>query len=213
MSPSPAADAATVAPVTVPHKAATDPKPAPNPVVKQSVAAGGGGAGAGAKVAPKPAPVTTYVASTSSALSAGGQYSARVHFGQLGSLVETLGGQVTFNIPPSLLQQRAGDCALTVIVKGVSGSDAVVYAIGVGTGWQGAENAPDRSPATDGGVVHQQVIMPPAGQAPGASWSGSARVEVDGVPTTTSGYRLTRAQDASGLQVWNLNGTLVRCAA
>jgi hypothetical protein len=85
--------------------------------------------------------------------------------------------------------------------------------MGLGSGWRGAENAPDRSVAADGGVVHQQVIMPPAGQASGAGWSGSARVDVDGVPTTTGGYRLSLVQDASDLQVWNLNGTLVRCSA
>lgn len=210
-SPAPSAAAGTVAPLPVPQGAVTNPKPAPNPAAKQSAAAGEGGAGA--KVTPKPSAVTTYAPSASSALSTGGRYAARVHFGQLGSLVDTLGGQVSFNIAPSMLQQHAGECALTVIVKGVSGSDAVIYANDLGSGWWAAESAPDKSPSTDDGVVHQQVIMPPVGQEPGASWSGSARVDVDDVPTTTSVYRLTRMQDASGLQVWNLNGSLVRCTS
>jgi hypothetical protein len=174
---------------------------------------GTGPAGSGGGPTPRPpAPVPPAPADLSSAaLSAPAGLTARVYFGQLSSLVSNLSGTVTFADARSSVAAHPTECALTVVFRGVTGSQAVVYAQNLGSGWTGAELTPDSNVATDGGVVHQQVIVPPGSSAPGATWRGSAQLAVDGRNQLSGSYDLALSSVSGSRGTWRLAGTPVSC--
>ena len=105
---------------------------------------------------------------------------ARVYFGQLDSVISALSGQVSFNTAGSLQATNPGLCVGTVVFSQVTSSTGAVYAEGLGSGWTAAENAP--SPDTQGGNLHQQLVVPPPacrrasrGRDPRSSSRGTCR--------------------------------------
>jgi hypothetical protein len=153
--------------------------------------------------------------SASASLGVPGSLTARVYFGQLGSVVSGLSNRVTFNTPTSYRSAHPHQCVLTVVFSGVSGSQAAVYAQGLGSGWTGAESAPDQNVSTDSGVVHQQLVVPPGAASKGQAWNGSAFVRVDQDPNQdhhSSEYSLKLSSRSGSNATWKFAGTTVVCS-
>jgi hypothetical protein len=133
----------------------------------------------------------------------GGGLTATLYVGQLDPLLRRLDGSVTFHTSSGFRAQRPRLCVATVVIEGVSGTTAAVYAQGLGSGWGGAEDVPDQRVAADGGTVHQQLVTPPPAATAGASWTGSAALHVDGELVGESGeYRLTVEAVAGSVWQW-----------
>jgi hypothetical protein len=199
----PRATAAVTGPASVPPQAQLPQRPVPHaepgptaPVAGEGAALPGAPAGDAAGEPPAPAapppahdqPVTV----TSVPLAMGGGLTATLYVGQLDHLLRRLDRTVTFNTDGAFRAQRPRLCVATVVIEGVSGGQAAVYARGLGSGWGGAEDVPDLRVAADGGTVHQQLVIPPLAASAGTSWTGSAALHVDGELVAVSGeYRLT----------------------
>lgn len=139
---------------------------------------------------------------------------ATLYFGQLAQVVHMLDRRVTFAIDQGFLAEHSTLCVDTVVFDGVSGSSGVVFAQQLGSGWTGAENAPNTQvePPTD--TVHQQLIVPPASAMPGDIWTGSALLQQNGSTAAISGnYMLKLLSSSESLEQWEIrpNGNRVSC--
>ena len=133
---------------------------------------------------------------------------AQVYFGQLGSIIAALNGQVTFS-RAGLEAAPADLCTGTVVFSHLGAASGAVYAQGLGTGWTAAENAP--SPDAQNGHLHQQIVVPPAGVSAGDSWQGSANLIAGNLQVQSGRYSL-RLQGRNGTtQTWQLDGQTVTC--
>ncbi len=161
-------------------------------------------------------PPTTKVLQTASSASASldvsGPVTAKAYFGRLDAVTARLSSSVTFDVSPSFALAHPDVCVQTVVFRGVSGDSAAVYAMGLGSSWGGAENAPSQSVATDNGVIHQQLITPPSASAAGDSYVGSAMLRVDGDDTDSGSYALSLGERGATISVWTFAGTKVTCA-
>lgn len=127
-------------------------------------------------------------------LAIGSGLTATLYVGQLDQLLRRLDGTVTFNTSSSFRAERPRLCVMTVVIDGVSGNQAAVYARGLGSGWGGAEGVPDQRVAADDGTLHQQLVTPPPAAPAGQSWTGSAALHVDGeLVAVSAAYRLILA--------------------
>jgi hypothetical protein len=125
------------------------------------------------------------------------------------SVIGALSGSVTFNTSAALLSNPAA-CVDTVVFSQVTSSTGAVDALGLTPGWAGKEFAPSLS--TQGGNLHQQLITPPAGEAAGATWLGSAQLVVGTAITAKSGsYSLVLQASQGTSQTWQLDGQPVSC--
>ena len=157
-----------------------------------------------AQSAPRPQAYTSDSLSTGSS-----SITARVYFGQLGSVISALSGQVTFNTSASLSAAEPGLCVGTVVFSAVSEQTGAVYAQGLGSGWAAAENAP--GPETQDGHLHQQLVVPPGSASAGNVWQGSAKL-VSGNLTVFSGtYDLQLQSQNGSTQTWLVDGQTVTC--
>lgn len=138
---------------------------------------------------------------------------ATVYFGQLRSLTHALDDEITLKISPSYLAAHPAQCALTVVFRGVTGQEAVVYAQGLVGGFTAAEDAPSRPVSTDGGVVHQQTVVPPEGAGAGLTLAGSGLLVTDGHETKSGSYTLLLVRTSGSDRTWRLNGASVSCSA
>ena len=161
-------------------------------------------------------PPTTKVLQTASSASASldvsGPVTAKAYFGRLDAVTARLSSSVTFDVSPSFALAHPDVCVQTVVFRGVGGDSAAVYAMGLGSSWGGAENAPSQSVATDNGVIHQQLITPPSASAAGDSYVGSAMLRVDGDDTDSGSYALSLGERGAANSVWTFAGTKVACA-
>jgi hypothetical protein len=201
----PRATAAVTGPASVPPQAQPPARPVPHaepgptaPVAGEGAALPGPPPGdPPPEVPPPPEPAEPPareqpVTVTSMPLAMGGGLTATLYVGQLDHLLRRLDGTVTFNTDSAFRAQRPRLCVATVVIEGVSGGQAAVYARGLGSGWGGAEDVPDLRVAADRGTVHQQLVIPPPAAPAGTSWTGSAALHVDGELVGVSGeYRLT----------------------
>jgi hypothetical protein len=132
-----------------------------------------------------------------------------VYFGQLHSVISALSGRVTFNTPASLLADSPGLCVDTVVFSQVSEPTGVVSAEGLRSGWTAAEGAPGQD--TEGGNLHQQLVVPPGSASAGDSWQGDATL-TSGGPTVQSDTYSLRLQSQNGTtQTWLMDGQPVAC--
>jgi hypothetical protein len=207
----PTATAAATGPASVPPRARPPARPVPHAAPGPTAPAGGEGAalpGPPPAAPPPPDPAEQSareqpVTVTSVPLSMGGGLTATLYVGQLDPLLRRLDGSVTFHTGSGFRAQRPRLCVATVVIEGVSGTTAAVYAQGLGSGWGGAEDVPDQRVAADGGTVHQQLVTPPPAATAGASWTGSAALHVDGELVGESGeYRLTVEAVAGSVWQW-----------
>lgn len=134
---------------------------------------------------------------------------ARVYFGQLGSVISALSGQVTFNTSASLRAAKPGLCVGTVVFSGVSGQTGAVYAQRLGSGWTAAENAP--SLETQGGNLHQQLAVPPGSASAGNVWQGSAKLASGNLTVLSGTYNLQLQSQNGSAQTWLVDGQTVAC--
>ena len=167
-----------------------------------------------APVQPAPGPATTTQAPVTESyaqvdLSTGGQpWNAVAYFGKLSAIVNAVSGQVTFGSPTSAASDPSV-CAETVIFTQVGGSKAVAGAMGLGSGWLAAEPPP--SSTTLNGVVHQQLVVPPAGLADGTSFNAAATLSEPQVLKTTSTFSLSLQGSTGSVQTWLVAGQPVSC--
>jgi serine/threonine protein kinase len=136
---------------------------------------------------------------------------AQVYFGQLRSVISALSGQVTFNTAASLLATNPGRCVGTVVFSQVSEPTGAVYAEGLGSGWTAAENAP--SPATQGGHLHQQLVVPPSSASAGDAWQGSAQLISGNLKVLSGTYSLQLQAQNGSAQTWLVDGQIVTCSS
>ena len=134
---------------------------------------------------------------------------ASVYFGQLNSVISALSGQVSFNTSSSLLASNPDLCASTVVFSGVSSPTGAVYAEGLGSGWTAAESPPSQD--TQNGMLHQQLIVPPAGIPAGASWQGSAKLVAGSLAAQSGSFGLHLESQNGAAQTWLANGQTVTC--
>jgi serine/threonine protein kinase len=159
-----------------------------------------------AQSAPRPQTYTSGSLSTDSSA-----ITARVYFGQLGSVIASLSGQITFNTSASLRATEPGLCVGTVVFSSVSEQTGTVYAQGLGSGWTAAENAPGSE--TQDGHLHQQLVVPPGNASAGNAWQGSAKL-VSGNLTVSSGTYALQLQSQNGsTQTWLVDGQTVTCSS
>ena len=132
-----------------------------------------------------------------------------MYFGQLRSVISALSGQVTFNTAASLLATNPGLCVGTVVFSQVSGPTGAVYAEGLGSGWKAAEGVP--SPATQGGNLHQQLLVPPGSASAGGSWQGSAQLISGNLKVLSGTYGLQLQGENGSVQTWLVDDQTVTC--
>jgi len=136
---------------------------------------------------------------------------ARVYFGQLSSVIAALSGQVTFNTAASLPATRPGLCVETVIFSQVTSPTGAVFARGLGTGWAGAESVPSQD--TQGGYLHQQLVIPPVGVSTGGAWQPSASLSAGNLKIQAGTYSLVLQGENGSARTWLVNGEAVKCDA
>ncbi|GLY29502.1 hypothetical protein [Kineosporia sp. NBRC 101731] len=165
---------------------------------------------------PETAPGTSLAGTTvgwgSAGLAVGGGMAARAYFGRLDDLVSELDGTVSFRIVPGYLESFPERCALTVIFTGVHGKEASAYAMDLGDSWPAPELAPSSKVSTDHGVVHHQMVMPPASVKAGTSWTYWSLIDVDGQQTNTGPYSLNLVKRDGSRLTWSFGGQTITCS-
>lgn len=136
---------------------------------------------------------------------------ARVYFGQLSSVIAALSGQVTFNTAASLPATRPGLCVETVIFSQVTSPTGAVFARGLGTGWTGAESVPSQD--TQGGNLHQQLVIPPVAVSAGETLQPSASLSAGNLKIQAGTYSLALQGENGSARTWLVNGEAVKCNA
>jgi Protein kinase domain len=136
---------------------------------------------------------------------------ARVYFGQLSSVIAALSGQVTFNTAASLPATRPGLCVETVIFSQVTSPTGAVFARGLGTGWTGAESVPSQD--TQGGYLHQQLVIPPVAVSAGEAWQPSASLSAGNLKIQAGTSSLVLQGENGSARTWLVNGEAVKCDA
>lgn len=132
------------------------------------------------------------------ALSTGSSVTATAYFGQFSAVTSAVG--VTFNsgdVAPGL-------CVETVVFRQVANPTGAVYAEGLGAGWTGAEGVP--SQATQGGTLHQQLVVPPASLSVGTNFPASAELIAGGLQVNSSAVSLFMVKVSGATQTWLVNG-------
>lgn len=106
------------------------------------------------------------------------------------------------------VRDLGSQCVLYVVAPDAA-ADTVLYARGFEhEGWTDAGTGKP----TDGPIVHQEVISPPQGVKPGATWTGSVEVAFgDGRKPVSRTYQLQYLTNAPGQESLSLNGSAVRC--
>jgi Protein kinase domain len=157
-----------------------------------------------------PPPVVSPYVSVSLA-SDSSSVTARAYFGELSSIVEALSGQVTFSTSADLMANQPGVCVETVVFSQVASPTGVVGAEDLGKGWTAAESIP--SPGTEGGNLHQQLVVPPSTVSPGDSWQVSAVLIAPSLRLNSDAFSLQFQGQAGSTQTWLVNGATVTCEA
>jgi len=135
---------------------------------------------------------------------------ARLYFGRHSAVLDALAGQVDLTADQG--ETPANECVSTVVFSDVPGSDAVVYAAGLGHGWGAAEAVPDSSIYGRDRTVHQQLIIPPSDTREGQRWVGHAVLQQDNVTLAESASYTLAVLDTGPLATWQVNADRVTCS-
>ncbi len=151
--------------------------------------------------APAAPPAAAYAVTTLSTGSS--SVTATAYFGQFSAVTSVAG--VTFNSS----NVQPGLCVETVVFRQVSNATGTVYAEGLGSGWTGAEGVPSQD--TQGGTLHQQLVVPPGSVSAGASFSASAKLIAGSLQVSSGSFPLTLRSASGAAQTWLVNGQAVSC--